>query len=89
MKIEITRMDAALPSKPVCQWCLSVGPWDQFRVSFRVDPRPRVILFCLSCREQEAAGDLDAFGQSIKRNVTENESGKRPYKKPNLSIIKS
>lgn len=89
MKIEITRMDMSLPSKPLCQWCLSVVPLDQFRVSVRVDPRPRVILFCLSCREREASGELDAYGQPIKRDVTENKPGKRLYKKPNLSIIKS
>ena len=63
--VQVARLDFWLNDYRCCQWCGQQKPTDQLRFSLRVDPVPRVILFCLSCRAREAAGQLDAYGHPV------------------------
>jgi len=64
MTIFLERVDSSLPDPVQCEWCGELN-FEKLRVSFRVDPQPRFILFCTSCRAREADGQLDQFGRPI------------------------
>jgi hypothetical protein len=75
LSMHFQRVDWGISNPISCDWCGRQMPMDKLRFSLRVDPLPRLIHYCLSCRAREAAGQLDAFGKSI---VPIPQSGIRP-----------
>lgn len=61
----VERLDWTLSESHMCEWCGKKKPVRQLRYSLRLDPVPRVILYCLSCRAREAAGQLDSHGRRL------------------------
>lgn len=61
--IELISVDAQLPHDLECEWC-GCDDQDKLRISFRSDPNPRFLLYCISCRAREIDGQLDQFGKA-------------------------
>lgn len=64
--MQIQRVDFGISDPIRCKWCGQEKSLDKLRFSFRADPLPRLFVFCLSCRDKETAGELDAFGHPVK-----------------------
>lgn len=66
MSVQIARVDFTIPNPIQCKWCGKERSLNKLRFSFRSDPLPRLFVYCLSCRDKEHAGELDAFGHPVK-----------------------